>query len=332
VYLFQKLFRTIVHRNGLSDFWRSIIKHYRVKLDNNKIRYIIMQKKKGKSSRDIADSLHVSCRRVQQVYKEFMNTDNIPSIKKAGRKRIEISEEEKSIVLSSFAKYMVNAAYLAKMIAIDNGIYINHNRVHRILKMNGLASDSKKKWIRRKWIRYEREYSNSLWHVDWHCIKDDRWKDEWLICYEDDASRYIPGYGVYEKPTSKASVDVLDYAIAKYGKPASIISDHGSQFYAVEAEQRDKGLTEFEIYLLKNKIRMITGRVNHPQTNGKIEKFFDIFESKIRYFSSIDEFMQWYNCIRPHGAIELRTPIRAYYDKMPRREMLMDPSLIWSEE
>ena len=95
---------------------------------------------------------------------------------------------------------------------------------------------------------------------------------------------------------------------------------------------RDKGLTEFEIYLLKNKIRMITGRVNHPQTNGKIEKFFDIFESKIRYFSSIDEFMQWYNCIRPHGAIELRTPIRAYYDKMPRREMLMDPSLIWSEE
>jgi len=45
-----------VHRNGLSDFWRSIIKHYRVKLDSNKIRYIIMQKKKGKSSRDIADS------------------------------------------------------------------------------------------------------------------------------------------------------------------------------------------------------------------------------------------------------------------------------------
>lgn len=49
-------------------------------------------------------------------------------------------------------------------------------------------------------------------------------------------------------------------------------------------------------------------------------------------FSSIDEFMQWYNCIRPHGAIELRTPIRAYYDKMPRREIIMDPSLIWSEE
>ncbi|MEM3193296.1 MAG: hypothetical protein QW292_14655 [Candidatus Parvarchaeota archaeon] len=23
----------------------------------------------------------------------------------------------------------------------------------------------------RKWIRYEREYSNELWHTDWHQIK-----------------------------------------------------------------------------------------------------------------------------------------------------------------
>ncbi|MFP3295941.1 MAG: hypothetical protein RXN81_07450 [Caldisphaera sp.] len=29
-----------------------------------------------------------------------------------------------------------------------------------------------KKWRRKKWIRYEREYSNSLWHVDWHEIKN----------------------------------------------------------------------------------------------------------------------------------------------------------------
>jgi len=45
--------------------------------------------------------------------------------------------------------------------------------------------------------------------------------------------------------------------------------------------------------LLKNKIRLITGRVSYSQANFKIEKFFEIFESKIRYFLSIDEFMQW---------------------------------------
>jgi hypothetical protein len=116
-----------------------------------------------------------------------------------------------------------------------------------------------------------------------------------------------------------------------------MILDHGSQFYAIESDKRDKGLTEFEIYLLKNKIRFIVGKVRHPQSNGKIEKFFVIFESKIRYFSSIDEFMQLYNCIRPHGVFDiskLETLIKMFYARMPRREMLIDPSLLfrgWSD-
>jgi len=96
---------------------------------------------------------------------------------------------------------------------------------------------------RRKWIRYEREHSNSLWHTDWHKIKDDRWKGQWLICYENDASRFIAGYGVYPTLTSPYSVDVLNVAIRKHGKPKSILSDHGTTFYAVESVAREKGLT-----------------------------------------------------------------------------------------
>lgn len=89
--------------------------------------------------------------------------------------------------------------------------------------MSGLALPSRKKWIRRKWVRYEREHSNSLWHTDLHEIKDPTWKGQWLIAYQDDASRYITGYGVYPTLTSKFSVDVLDRAIREHGKPASII-------------------------------------------------------------------------------------------------------------
>jgi len=94
-------------------------------------------------------------------------------------------------------------------------------------------------------------------------------KGQWLICYEDDASRFIAGYGVYPTLTSPYSVEVLNVAIRKHGKPKSTLSDHGTTFYAVESVAREKGLTEFEKYLLKNKIRFITGRVNHSQTNGK---------------------------------------------------------------
>jgi len=120
---------------------------------------------------------------------------------------------------------------------------------------------------------------------------------------------------------------VLDRAIGEYGEPRTVISDHGSPFYAVESKAREKGLTVFERYLLKRKIRFILGRVNHPQTNGKIEKFFDIFEKKVKFFSSIDEFMYWYNCVRPHGAFDLsklETPIQMFYKRKEDRECLTD--------
>lgn len=96
----------------------------------------------------------------------------------------------------------------------------------------------------------------------------------------------------------------------------------------MEARERERGLTEFEKYLLRNHIRQILGRINHPQTNGKIEKWFDTFEKKIKFFSSIDGCVSWYNTIKPHGALDLKTPVKAYYEKMPQLDALMDPSLL----
>ena len=91
-----------------------------------------------------------------------------------------------------------------------------------------------------------------MWHVDWQEIKDPRWKGLWLIVYEY-PFRFIVGYGVYPTPTSKYSVDVLMKAINMYGKPEEILSDHGTTFYAIESDEREKGLTDFEKFLIKVK-------------------------------------------------------------------------------
>jgi len=75
--------------------------------------------------------------------------------------------------------------------------------------------------------------------------------------------------------------------------------------------------------------------VDHPQTNGKIEKFFDIFEKKVKFFPSIDEFMSWYNEVMPHGAFDLsklETPIQMFHKKMEDREALTDPAKLTGEE
>jgi hypothetical protein len=71
----------------------------------------------------------------------------------------------------------------------------------------------------------------------------------------DDESLIVVGYGLFQEATSEHSAEVLRDAIRKRGKPASILTDRGIRFYAVETDDRSQGLTAFEKYLTRNKIR-----------------------------------------------------------------------------
>ena len=47
--------------------------------------------------------------------------------------------------------------------------------------------------------------------------------------------------------------------------------------------------------------------------------------------SLIDEFMNRYNFIRPHGAFDierLETPAFIYYQRLPKKEVIMDTALL----
>jgi putative transposase len=267
--------------------------------------------------------MKVSGRWVRELWSRYRKTGTIPELRKPGRKRKDISQEEVDAVLDAFSRYRLGAVALEKIIDVRFNIHIPHNTIHRVLKQNGLAMDERRKRNRRKWIRYERTYSNSLWHTDYKQLPDGRW----FIAYEDDASRYVVSYGVFDEETSKNAVGVLKEAIAKHGKPASILTDRGSQFYASESEVKEKGLTEFELFLIANDIKHIVGRVSHPQTNGKIERIYGEVKRKLHLFKDIHELVDWYNNIRPHMSLDwdnLETPAQAYVRKMPPEGIVVD--------
>jgi putative transposase len=290
-----------------------------VKLDPVKVAWIIRQKQIGTTNSAIASTMKISVRRVQRLYSSYRNTGTIPQLKRPGRKHVETSEVEKNIIFEAYNGHRAGALILERIIEVIYARHIPHNRIHRVMKSIGLAKDEPRKQVRKKWIRYERKYSNSLWHTDWKLIEGVGWH----TAYEYDASRFIVGYGLFPEATSEHSVEVLKEAIKKYGKPAAILNDRGTQFYAVEADDRLKGLTVFEKYLIENEIRQILSRVNHPQTNGKIERFFKTVDDKRGFFKDIDELMQWYNTKRPHMSLNLdiiETPYQAYLRKMPDKE------------
>ena len=61
-----------------------------------------------------------------------------------------------------------------KAIKQNTGIHIPHNAIRRILRENGLAERQPKKGQRRKWICYERTYSNSMWHTYYKQLHEGR--------------------------------------------------------------------------------------------------------------------------------------------------------------
>ena len=79
---------------------------------------------------------------------------------------------------------------------------------------------------------------------------------------------------------------------------------------------------EFGVYLDSRDIKHIPSRRNNPQTNGKIERWFQEYGKHRSRFGSAEEFMDWYNN-RLHGALRLEwgeRPCEAFVRKLrPRR-------------
>jgi transposase InsO family protein len=273
--LIEKSFRKIVKACGLGEFWRRVIKHYGKdvvqKLDEHKMSYIVRARGKGERASDIAMNLSVSRQSVEQVYFCYKKHLNIPALSRHGRRSAPISDYEVKTILSAHRKYKVGAVYLKQRIEHDSGIHINHDRIAKVLKMYGLSFNAPRRWIK-KWVRFVRELSNTVWHVDWYQVKYKRWEGMWLIVYEDDASCFIVGYGLFKEATSHNVAEVLKEAITKYEKSRSMLSDREVHFCTVESEAREKGLTEFEVFLMRNHIKHILRRFSHSQTNAKVEK------------------------------------------------------------
>ena len=99
---------------------------------------------------------------------------------------------EHSAVLSARQAEHTGAVALQRIIENQTGMNIPHGVIQRA-EVRKHGRNTPKKGKRRKWVRYEREYSNSLWHTDWKLLDDGRW----FLCYEDDASRFVTGYGVF---------------------------------------------------------------------------------------------------------------------------------------
>lgn len=256
----------------------------------------------------LAKKMKFSSRQMRRILTDFDNLGFNMLTRKPGRKQTIISEEEIKLVKKFYLIYKSSATILEEIIFNKTSIHIPHNRIHKILKKEKFTMfEETKKRKRKKWVRYEREEPNELWHTDW-CEIEYRGRIMQFIAFLDDYSRFIVGYGMFSNATCENSIFVLRDAINLYGKPKAVMSDKGTQFYVPDKEGFVCSKNQFQKFLDEKGIIQITARVKHPQSNGKIERFFLTLRQKLPMFSDIHEFVHWYNHIKPHMSLELNPP------------------------
>ena len=267
----------------------------------------------GKTAYQARKVAGVSVRRVYQLKEAFDKTGEIPDVGKlAGRPRKPFEEWEIQAVKETFEKYRVSADTLERLVDRDFKKHIGHNRIHQILIYLGYAKkkgnrDKRKK----KWKRYERRHSLTAVHIDWHYFKG-----TWIFSVEDDASRKLLALIEEKRESTDNSIVGMDLAF-KHGKIKQCISDHGSTFTSnfVDAKSR------FKKYLKSKGIKQILCKVKHPQSNGKIERWFECYDKNRHAFDTKEKFMYWYNDLRPHRSLKfdkLETPSQAFVRKLKR--------------
>ena len=282
-----------------------------MKLSKSKITETLRRLADGKSVYQARKVAGISVRRVYQVKEAFDKKGEIPEIgKNSGRPPRPFENWEIEAVKQAYVKYRVSADTLERIIDRDFQKHIGHNRIHKILIYLGYAKKKDKRDIRKKnWIRYQRKHSLTAVHIDWHYFKG-----VWVFSVEDDASRKLLALIESEKESTDNSILGMELAL-KHGQIKQCISDHGSTFISNFKD----GESRFKEYLKSKGIKQILCRIKHPQSNGKMEKWFGCYDRNREAFETKEEFIKWYNDVKPHRALnfdELETPSQAFIRKL----------------
>lgn len=188
--------------------------------------------------------------------------------------------------------------------------------VNNILKRSGCITPEES-LKRQPFVRFEKEHCNEMWQTD---FKGEFRMSNQNYCYPltilDDHSRFSIGI-IPRESTANAVIPAFKDAFRMYGMPKTVLSDNGAQFAGFR-----KGYTKFERWLMDYDILPIHGRIKHPQTQGKIERFHRTMKQELLNhvtFADIEDartqltaWREKYNFIRPHEALGMRTPGEVY--------------------
>jgi transposase InsO family protein len=234
------------------------------------------------------------------------------------------SVKSRAIVASREAEPGAGSRRIRDLMKRFLGIGVSATTVRRVLKAEGIKAQVVPRRIRRHQAvqHFERAEPNQLWQSDIFTFLLRRHERLYVAAFLDDHSRYLVSLAMAHHQRSVLVLEALSRGIAEYGSPREILTDQGRQYTAW------RGSTEFEAELKRHGIQHVKSRPHHPQTCGKIERFWKTLWEELlarTVFADFEDcqrrvnlFIQHYNFQRPHQGLEGLTPADRYFRAAPQ--------------
>ena len=209
-----------------------------------------------------------------------------------------------------------------RVILSENGIHVGKKRIRQIMQELGLESvreNAKKTYMKRQEYHrrnlvkqeFKTQHPNEIWVSDITYFKI-KGHPVFLCVILDLFSRRVVGYRVSRKSSTQLVTFTFRKAYEYRGNPTGLTfhSDRASQYVS----------ESFCTLLRKCDVKQSFSKPATPRDNAVAETFFATFKKEEAYRreyssladfqKSVDEYMRFYNEVRPHQALAYKTPIR----------------------
>lgn len=256
----------------------------------------------------ICQMLHISERRACQVLGQARSTQ---------RRVNEISGEESRLVADITALATRYGRYGYRRITAllsEKGWQVNHKRVERIWRQEGLKVPKKQPKRGRLWlndgscIRLRPEHKDHVWSYDFVASRTADGRAFKILTILDEYTRECLAILVDRRITSQDVIDQLFNLIVFRGIPEHIRSDNGPEFTAKAIRS----------WLNKLGVKTLFIEPGSPWENGYIESFNgklrdellnrEIFTTLTEARVLIADWRKEYNQVRPHSSLGYKPP------------------------
>jgi len=205
----------------------------------------------------------------------------------------------------------------------NQGWIVNHKRIERIWREEGLKVPQKQPKRGRLWlndgsvVRLRPVFPKHVWSYDFMQDRTHNGVSYRILNVIDEFTRECLAVKVARSLTHKDVLEVLNNLFLERGVPVHIRSDNGSEFTAKKVRE----------YLARLQIKPLFIQPGSPWENGYIESFNgkmrdellagEIFYSLTEAQVIIEQWRWHYNQIRPHSSLGYKPPTPATFILLP---------------